>query len=70
VAGTLPAFRRRGGQGAIMARRIRDAVQLGCRWVITETGEDLPDRPNPSYHNMLRAGFSLAYQRPNYLPHR
>jgi len=70
VAGTLPAFRRRGGQGALMARRIHDAAQLGCRWVITETSEDLPDHPNPSYHNMLRAGFSLAYQRPNYLPHK
>ena len=68
VAGTLPAYRRRGGQGALMAQRIRDAAGLGCRWVVTETGEDLPARPNPSFHNMLRTGFTLAYQRPNYLP--
>jgi GNAT superfamily N-acetyltransferase len=70
VAGTLPAYRRRGGQGSIMARRIRDAARLGCRWVVTETGEDLPGRPNPSFHNMLRTGFTLAYQRPNYLPEK
>jgi GNAT superfamily N-acetyltransferase len=70
VAGTLPPYRRRGAQGALMAQRIRDAARLGCRWVVTETGEDLPARPNPSFHNMLRTGFTLAYQRPNFLPGR
>ncbi len=68
IDGTLPAYRRRGGQGALMAQRIRDAARLGCRWVVTETDEDLPVRPNPSFHNMLRNGFTLAYQRPSYLP--
>jgi GNAT superfamily N-acetyltransferase len=67
LGSTYPEYRRRGAQGALMARRIRDAAALGCRWVITETGEDLPERPNPSFHNMLRTGFQLAYQRPNYL---
>jgi GNAT superfamily N-acetyltransferase len=67
IASTLPAHRRHGAQGALMARRIRDAVELGCRWVVTETGEDTPEHPNPSYHNMLRTGFVLAYQRPNYI---
>ncbi len=70
IEGTLPVYRRRGGQGAIMAQGIRDAARLGCRWVIAETGEDLPARPNPSFHNMLRAGFTLAYQRPNYVARR
>jgi GNAT superfamily N-acetyltransferase len=67
IAGTLPAHRRHGAQGALMARRIRDAAELGCRWVVTETGEDTPEHPNPSHHNMLRAGFVPAYQRPNYI---
>ncbi len=67
MGSTHPDFRRRGAQGALMARRIRDATALGCRWVLTETGEDLPQQPNPSYHNMLRTGFQLAYQRPNYI---
>jgi hypothetical protein len=64
---TLPSHRKRGGQGAIMARRIAEGIDLGCKWLVTETGEDSPERPNPSYHNMLRTGFQLAYQRPNYI---
>ena len=70
VGSTLPSHRRRGGQGALMARRIQDGVALGCKWLVTETGEDLPERLNPSYHNMLRTGFTLAFQRANYFPSR
>jgi len=64
---TLASHRGRGGQGALFARRIEDGLKLGCKWFVTETGEDLPSQPNPSYHNMLRAGFKLAYLRPNYV---
>ena len=67
VAGTLEGARRRGAQGALMARRLVDGARLGCQWFVTETSEDLPGRPNPSYHNMIRLGFQLAYHRPNYL---
>ena len=67
IAGTLESHRRRGGQGALFARRIADGLKLGCKWFVTETGEDSPEAPNPSYHNMLRAGFKLAYLRPNYV---
>ena len=67
IGGTLPGHRKRGAQGAIMARRIRDAAALGCDWVITETDEDTPERPNPSFHNMTRTGFRLAYHRRNYI---
>jgi GNAT superfamily N-acetyltransferase len=67
MAATLPSHRGRGAQGALMAQRIRDGVAAGCRWLITETGEDTPQQPNPSYHNMLRTGFKLAYQRSNYM---
>jgi len=65
-AATLPTHRNRGGQGAIMARRIADAAGLGCDVVHTETGAETADAPNPSYRNMIRAGFELIYQRPNY----
>jgi hypothetical protein len=67
LGSTLPSHRRLGGQGAIMARRIEEARRQGCRFIITETGEDTPRNTNPSYHNMLRTGFKLAYQRPNYI---
>jgi hypothetical protein len=64
---TLPAFRRRGAQGAILSRRIQDGINLGCEWFIADTDEDTPERPNASYRNMLRNGFKLAYMRWNYL---
>ena len=64
---TLASHRKRGGQGAMFARRIDDGIKLGCKWFVTETGEDTPGNPNPSYHNMIRTGFKLAYQRPNYV---
>jgi hypothetical protein len=66
-AGTLPAARRRGGQSAIMVRRIREALALGCHWLVTETFLDTLEHPNPSLHNMLRTGFQVAYERPNYI---
>lgn len=66
-AATLPAWRGRGLQSALITRRLRDAAAAGCRWVVTETAEDTAERPAPSMRNMLRAGFRLACLRPNYL---
>ncbi len=64
---TLASHRKLGAQGALLARRINDGAARGCKWFVTETEEDSPEMPNPSYHNMLRAGFKLAYLRPNYV---
>jgi len=64
---TLPGDRGRGAHGALLARRVRDAGAMGCVWVTCETMEDTPERPNPSYRNMRRAGFELVYLRPNSL---
>jgi GNAT superfamily N-acetyltransferase len=64
---TLPSHRKRGGQGALVARLIRDAADLGCRLLVTETAEDTTEQHNSSYHNVIRAGFRLAYLRPNYI---
>ena len=66
-AGTLKKYRRHGAQGAMFARRIQDGLDLGVKWFVTETGEDTPENPNPSYRNMLRSGFQLAYLRRNYV---
>jgi hypothetical protein len=68
VAATLPQFRKRGAQGALMSRRLQDGIEAGCKWFVTETGRDTPEHPNPSYHNMARTGFKLAYDRPNFMP--
>lgn len=65
---TLEAARGRGGQSAMFATRLADALDQGCRWAITETGEETEENPvNHSYRNMLRAGFHLAYARRNWV---
>lgn len=67
LAATRPTARRRGAQSALIAARIRDAADLGCRWLAVETGDDTPAHPNPSTHNLRRLGFADAYLRPNYI---
>lgn len=64
--GTLEAHRGRGAQSALIAARVHDAIALGCRWIVSETADDLPKKPNPSFRNLARAGFHLLYRRPSY----
>jgi hypothetical protein len=64
---TLTDARRRGGQTGMLAARLRDAADLGCRMVVTETTEDRPDAPNPSFRNLTRAGFRVGYLRSNWM---
>jgi GNAT superfamily N-acetyltransferase len=67
IASTLPTHRGRGAQSALIARRVHDAIELGCSFMAVETAEDHPERPNPSFRNVVRFGFEVAYQRPNFL---
>lgn len=66
-AATKSSHRRRGAQSALIAERCQAAAELGCDRIITETAEDLPDRPAPSYRNLIRLGFTEAYHRQNYV---
>jgi hypothetical protein len=66
---TSESHRGRGGQSALFARRLRDARDAGCRFAIVETGKETPEDPNPSYRNMVRSGFQLAYFRHNWVRH-
>jgi GNAT superfamily N-acetyltransferase len=66
-AATLPEHRGKGGQAALLARRIEHARELGCELVVTETGERRDDLPSSSYRNILRAGFQEAGVRANWL---
>ena len=68
MGSTLPTHRRRGAQGALLARRVEDGRALGCRRFVTETGADDADAPKASLRNMLRVGFEAAYFRTNCLP--
>lgn len=57
-AGTLPAFRRRGVQAALLAARFARARQLGCEWAVVTTAPG-----SKSQQNVQRAGFELVYSR-------
>ena len=67
LGATLASHRGRGGQNALLARRLGEAAARGARVAVTETGERLPDKPSASYRNILRAGFKEMYLRQNYL---
>lgn len=60
---TLPSHRGRGAQNALLAARLLDAHEAGCEWATSETAMGTAERPDPSYRNLLRSGFSLAYVR-------
>ena len=65
---THPDFRRRGGQTAVLAARIRAAKEAGCERIYTMTGEAVPGDPQHSYGNIRKTGFSEAYLRENWIP--
>lgn len=58
--------RHRGGQGALLARRLADGLDRGVRLFVTETGKPLSGEPHPSFSNIQRAGFAIAYERANW----
>lgn len=66
-AATEAAWRGRGAQSALIARRIADARALGLDLLAVETAEDTPEHRAPSFHNLRRFGFQPAYVRPNFL---
>ncbi len=65
LAATLDSHRGRGAQSALVTRRFLAARESGARWVVSETAEQRPDHPAPSYRNLLRLGFAEAYLREN-----
>ena len=64
---TLPEFRGHRAQAALIARRVNDAVDRGCRFVTAETAVDTPARIDPSRRNYEKLGFVLAYERSTYV---
>lgn len=61
-------FRRRGFQGAVLAHRINDAINMGALNLYTATGEAVPGDPQHSYNNIMRYGFEEYYLRENWVP--
>ena len=64
---TLPGWRGRGAQSALLTARARAARAAGCRWLVAETGAEDPGDHNTSLHNMRRAGFEPLYERTTWL---
>ena len=57
-AATLPAFRRRGVQSALLRARLLDAARQGCDLAVVTT-----EPASKSQENVQRAGFTLLYSR-------
>jgi GNAT superfamily N-acetyltransferase len=57
-AATLPAFRRRGVQTALLRARLADAARAGC-----DIGVVVTQPASKSQQNVQREGFSLLYSR-------
>jgi hypothetical protein len=61
---TLPEFRARGGQNAVLARRLQDGIDAGVGLFNIDTGYAAEDgEPGISYRNIERAGFTLSHMR-------
>jgi GNAT superfamily N-acetyltransferase len=65
-AATLPEYRNRGAQSALLAARARAAADTGCRWLVGETGKPEEGVSSPSMNNLLRAGLKPLYERQNW----
>ena len=65
IGATVGSHRKRGAQSALLAARINAAIAGGCMVLTTETGIPHGGEPAPSYANIQRAGFAVAYPRPN-----
>jgi hypothetical protein len=66
IGAVRPEHRGKGAQSALLAVRIATGLQLGVKGFITETGRPLPGEAGPSFANIQRAGFQIAYDRPNW----
>jgi hypothetical protein len=58
--------RRKGAQSALLAARIAAGLEMGVEGFTTETGRPLPGEAGPSFANIQRSGFQIAYDRPNW----
>lgn len=65
---TLPAYRGRGAQAALIAARVQRALDLRARAIFTDTGEAVPGDPQHSFRNLTRAGFRAVGLRHHYAP--
>ncbi|MBD7937220.1 GNAT family N-acetyltransferase [Cytobacillus sp. Sa5YUA1] len=58
AAATLPAFRQKGGQSALIQQRMQHAQEIGCKWIAGQASYG-----SVSQRNMERAGMRVAYTK-------
>jgi GNAT superfamily N-acetyltransferase len=66
-ASTLAEYRKKGAQSALIAKRIQDAAELGCKVLTVETAEDAEEKRSQSLLNIQKMGFEAAFIRPNFI---
>lgn len=68
IDATLPDYRGRGAQYALIKQRLSDGIAAGVIGFTAETGQppEGQESTNKSYSNYHRAGFTRAYVRQNY----
>jgi hypothetical protein len=66
-SGTLPSHRRRGAHSVLLSLRLKEARDNGCRVVFAESGKDVPGERNESLDNMHHLGFTVLYERQNWI---
>ena len=67
VAATPSYARGLKAQQAQIIQRMNDARNFGSHFVNVETGEDLPEKPNYSFRNMIRQNMEVVYHKYNYV---
>ena len=63
AAGTLPHARGRGAQTALLVARIAAARDAGARVLTVETSDAVDGETDPSFRNVVRAGFEEAFRQ-------
>ncbi|GAA2550072.1 hypothetical protein GCM10010435_19960 [Winogradskya consettensis] len=64
---TVPGYRGRGAQSALIAARADVARKAGCEWIGAETGVPAEGARNPSLENLRRLGLRDLYIRDNWI---
>ncbi|WP_143111575.1 GNAT family N-acetyltransferase [Paenibacillus sp. BC26] len=72
IDATLPDYRGRGAQNALIKQRLTDGISAGVVGFTAETGQPSAgeEGANKSYGNYHRAGFERLYIRPSYVTNK
>ena len=67
IAGTDPNYRNKNAQKLLIHFRAQMARINNCQFLLSETGDHSPEKPNISFLNMRKMGLDVAYRRHNFV---